>query len=80
MQKRLRRDSLCQSDFPGGSVIKKAAIKAGGTGDADSIAGLGRSPGEGNGNLLQQSCLGNRMDRGPWGAVVHGVAEELNTT
>ena len=39
----------------------------------------GRSPGEGNGNLLQDSCLGNPMDRGTWHATVHGVAE-LDTT
>ena len=40
-----------------------------------SIPGLGRSPGEGNGNLLQYSCLGNPMDRGAWWATVHGVAK-----
>jgi len=39
------------------------------------ISGLGRSPGGGNGNLLQYSCLGNPMDRGAWWARVHGVAE-----
>ena len=43
-------------------------------GDAGSILGLGRSPGEGNGNLLQYSCLENPMDRGAWQATVHGVA------
>ena len=42
--------------------------------DAGSIPGLGRSPGEGNGNPLQYSCLGNLMDRGAWRATVHGVA------
>ena len=36
---------------------------------------LGRSPGEGNGNLLQYSCLGNPVDRGTWKATVHGVAK-----
>ena len=45
-----------------------------------SIPGLGRSPGEGNGNPLQYSCLGNPTDRGAWWAIVHGVAEELDTT
>ena len=40
-----------------------------------SIPGLGRSPGEGNGNPLQYSCLGNPMDRGAWWATVHGVAK-----
>ena len=44
-------------------------------GDLDSIPGLGRSPGEGNGNLLQYSCLDNPMDRGAWWATVHGVAK-----
>ena len=41
-------------------------------GDAGLILGLGRSPGEGNGNPLQYSCLENSMDRGAWGATVHG--------
>ena len=40
-----------------------------------SIPGLGRSSGEGNGNPLQYSCLGNPMDRGAWKAAVHEVAE-----
>ena len=40
-----------------------------------SIPGLGRSPGEGNGNPLQYSCLKNPMDRGTWWATVHGVAK-----
>ena len=44
--------------------------------DMDSVPGLGRSPGEGNGNQLQYSCLGNPMDRGAWWAAVHGVAKE----
>ena len=43
------------------------------TGDTSSIPGLGRSPGEGNGNPLQYSCLGNHMDREPWRATDHGV-------
>ena len=43
--------------------------------DVGSIPGLGRSPGEGNGNSLQYSCLGNPMDRGAWWATVHGVAK-----
>ena len=42
-------------------------------GDAGLICGLGRSPGEGNSNPLQYSCLGNPMDRGAWRATVHGV-------
>ena len=44
-------------------------------GDMDSIPGLGRSPGEGNGDSLQYSCLGNPMDRGAWQGTVHGVAK-----
>ena len=44
-------------------------------GDLGSIPGLGRSPGEGNGNPLQYSCLENPMDRGAWWAIVHGVAK-----
>ena len=47
--------------FPGGSVVKNAPANAGDTG---SIPGLGRSPGKGNGNSLQYSCLGNPVDRG----------------
>ena len=49
-------------------------------GDVGSILGLERSPGEGNGNPLQYSCLGNPMDRGAWWAIVHDVAEESDTT
>ena len=58
---------------PGGSVVKNLPANAG---DAGLIPGSGRSPGEGNGYLLQYSCLGNPMDRGAWWATVHGVAEE----
>ena len=43
--------------------------------DAGSIPGSGRSPGEGNGNPLQYSCLENPMDRGAWQASIHGVAK-----
>ena len=52
---------------------KESACNAG---DAGSIPGLERSPGEGNGNPLQYSCLGNPMDRGAWQATIH----ESNTT
>ena len=45
-------------------------------GDMTLIPGLGGSPGEGNGNTLQYSCLGNPMDRGAWWATVHGVTRE----
>ena len=58
--------------FPGGSDGKESACNAG---DPGLIPGLGRSPGEGNGNPLQYSCLENSMDRGAWQATVHGVAK-----
>ena len=48
--------------------------------DASSIPGIGRSPGEGNGNPLQYSCLENLMDRGPWWAIVHAVRKESDMT
>ena len=44
-------------------------------GDLSSIPGLGRSPGEGNGNPFQYSCLKNFMDRGAWQATIHGVTK-----
>ena len=52
--------------FQGGSGVKNPPANAGGTGDIGLILGLGRSPGGGNGNPLQYSCLGNHMDRGAW--------------
>ena len=58
--------------FPGGSVVKNLPVSAG---DGGSVPGLGRSPGGGNGNPLQYSCLENFMDRGAWQAMVHGSAE-----
>ena len=58
--------------FAGGSNGKESACSAG---DPGSIPWLGRSPGEGNGNPLQYSCLGNSMDRGAWQAMVHGVTK-----
>ena len=45
--------------------------------DKGSIPGSGRSPGEGNGNSLQYSCLGNPMDRGAWWATVHGITKRV---
>ena len=65
------------TDFPGGSEVKASACNAG---DPSSIPGSGRSPGEGNDNPLQYSCLGNPMDRGAWWAMVHGVAESSETS
>ena len=58
--------------LPGGSEVKASTFNAG---DLGSIPGLGRSPGEGNGNPLQYSCLENPMDGGAWWAIVHGVAK-----
>ena len=58
--------------FPGGSDGKASAHNAGNLG---SIPGLGRSPGEGNGNPLQYSCLENSMDGGAWWATVHAVTK-----
>ena len=59
--------------FPGGSDGKESTWNAGGL---SSIPASGRSPGGGNCNPLQRSCLGNPMDRGAWWATVHGVAKE----
>ena len=63
--------------FPCGSTGKESACNKG---DLGSIPGLGRSPGEGKGNPLQYSCLGNFKDRGDWQATVHGVAKESDMT
>ena len=63
--------------FPDGSVVKNPPANAG---DMDSVSGLGRSPGEGNGNPVQYFCLGDPMDRGAWWATVHGVTKELDMT
>ena len=68
---------LRQKGFPGGSTVKNPPASAG---DKGLIPGSRRNPGEGNGNPLQYSCLGNRMDRGAWGAAVHGATKELDTT
>ena len=61
--------------FPGGASGKGPACNAGDIRDKGSIPGSGRSPGEGNGNPLQYSCLKNPMARGAWWATVHGVAK-----
>ena len=63
--------------FPSGSVVKNPPASAGDTG---SFPGSGRSPGEGNGYLLQYSCLENPMDRGAWQATIHGVIKKLDMT
>ena len=65
--------NICsKQDFPGGSEVKVSAWNAA---DQGSIPGLRRSPGEGNGNPLQYSCLENPMEGGAWQATVHGVAK-----
>ena len=63
---------LGELGFSDGSHGKESACSAG---DPNSIPDSGRSPGEGNSNLLQYSCLENPMDRGTWQATVHGVAK-----
>ena len=63
-----RKPSCC------GWVVKNMSANVGDSGDVGSIPGSGRSPGEGNGNPLQYSCL-NLMDRGAWQATVHRVAK-----
>ena len=63
--------------FPGGSEVKASASNAG---DPGLIPGLGRSPGEGNGNPLQYSCLENPMDGGAWKATVHWGHKESDMT
>ena len=63
--------------FPGGSVVKNPPVDAG---DRGSTPGWGKSPGEGNGNPLQHSCLKLPMEGGAWRATVHGVTEELDMT
>ena len=59
-------------NFPRGSAVKNHPANAG---DAGLIPGSGRSPGEGNDNTLQYSCLKNPMDRGAWLATVHGITK-----
>ena len=61
--------------FPGATEVKNPPADAADVGEEGPILGLGRSPGGGNSNLLQYSCLGNPTDRGAWRATVHGVAK-----
>ena len=63
--------------FPGGLVVKNPPANAG---DSGSIPGLGRSPGGGNGNPLQYSCLENPMDKGAWQAIQSMGSQELDMT
>ena len=66
--------------FPGGTVGKNPPANAGDARDVGSMPELGRSPGGGNSNPFQYSCLRNSMDRGASWATVHGVAKESDTT
>ena len=68
----LKYKHLDSIDFPGGSDSKASVYNEG---DPDSIPGWGRSPGVGNSNPLQYSCLGNPMDRRVWQAIVQEVAK-----
>ena len=63
------------ASFLSGSAVEESAFSEGDTGDAGSIHGLRRSPGEGNGNPVQYSCLRNRLDRGAWWARVQKVTK-----
>ena len=63
---------MLMAGFLGGSVAKRLPADAG---DMGLIPGLGRSPGERNGNPLKYSFPGNSMDRGAWWAIVHGVTK-----
>ena len=63
-------------DTTGGSKGEESACNAG---DSGLIPGLGRAPGEGNGNPHQYSCLGSPMHKCAWWAAVHGAAKELDT-
>ena len=63
---------MCLLGFAGDSEVKASACNAG---DLGLVPGSGRSPGEGNGNPLQYSCLENPREGGAWWATVHGVAK-----
>ena len=66
--------TLASVDTPVALVVKNPPANAGDARDMGLIGGSRRSPGEGNGNPLQYSCLENPMDTGAWRAIVHGVA------
>ena len=66
--------------FPRGTGGKKSTYNAGDLRDTGSMPGSGRSPGGGNGNPLQHSCLKNPMDRGVWKSIVHGAGNESDMT
>ena len=60
--------------------VNNLPANAGDTGDVGSVTGLGRAPGEGNGNPLHYSCPGNTIDRGAWWATVHGILKSRTQT
>ena len=60
-------------------MVKNLSASAGDAGDVGSIPGSGRSPGEGSGNPLQYSCLGNPVHRGAWWATVHRIMKGSDT-
>ena len=62
------------------AVVTDLSASLGDAGDTGSIPGWGGSPGGGNGNPLQCSCLGNPIDRRAWWAAVHGISKELDMT
>ena len=66
--------------FPSSSAAKNLLANGGDVGEMGSIPGLGRSLGEGNGNLLQYSCLRNPMDREAWQVIVCGGHKEWDRT
>ena len=72
---RIRQQYISEWSFPGVAVVKNQPANAGDTRDVGSIPGSGKSPGGGNDNPLQYSCLENPMDRGTWQATVHRVAK-----
>ena len=78
MQVTVFRNSLKQ--IAGGSVGKESACNAGDMEYMGSIPGLGRSPGKGNGNPLQYSCLKNPIDGGAWKPTVQRIAKESDMT
>ena len=70
-----KQSYLDSAGFPGGSVGKNPPASVGDSGKTGSVLESGRSPGEGNKNPLQYSCLGSHMDRGAWRATVPGIAK-----
>ena len=73
-KREFKKESLYTRGFPSGSEVKNLPANTRDAGDLSLIPGSGRSPGGGNGNPFQCSCLENPMDRGAWQAIVHGVA------